>query len=42
MSAEELIREMVDDPTEFNRLYSFVDRMGGQENVEKEVEQAKN
>jgi len=42
MSAEELIREMVDDPTEFNRLYSFVDRMGGQENIEKEVEQAKN
>lgn len=42
MSAEQLIRAMVDDPIEFNKFYSFVDHMGGYDNIEEKIEEAKN
>lgn len=42
MEANKLVRAMVDDPTEFSRFYSFVDHMGGYNNIEEKIEDAKN
>jgi hypothetical protein len=42
MSAEKLLRAMVDDAAEFSRFYLFVDRMGGYDKIDEKIEEAKN
>ena len=42
MSAEELIKEMVDDPAEYTDLMIFVQNLSGFKTLEEEVEEAKN
>ena len=42
MSAEELIKEMVDDPAEYTELMVFVQNLSGFQTLEEEVEEAKN
>ena len=42
MSAEELLRAMVDDPKEFDALYSFAYGAGDTDGIEKRIEEAKN
>lgn len=42
MSAEDLLRAMVDDPLEFSAFYKFVDNMSSSGNIDEKIEQAKN
>ena len=42
MSAEELIKEMVDDPAEYTDLMVFVQNISGFKTLQDEVEEAKN
>lgn len=42
MSAEDLIKEMVDDPAEYTDLMIFVQNLSGFKTLEDEVEEAKN
>ena len=42
MSAEELIKEMVDDPAEYTDLMLFVQQLSGFKTLQEEVEEAKN
>jgi hypothetical protein len=42
MSAEELIKEMVDDPAEYTDLMVFVQNISGFKTLQEEVEEAKN
>lgn len=42
MSAEELIKEMVDDPAEYTDLMLFVQNISGFKTLQDEVEEAKN
>ena len=42
MSAEDLIKEMVDDPAEYTNLMIFVQNLSGFKTLEEEVEEAKN
>lgn len=42
MSAEELIKEMVDDPAEYTDLMLFVQQLSGFTTLQEEVEEAKN
>lgn len=42
MSAEDLLRAMVDDPLEFSAFYKFVDNMSSGGNIDEKIEQAKN
>lgn len=42
MSAEELIKEMVDDPAEYTDLMLFVQKISGFKTLQEEVDEAKN
>ena len=42
MSAEELIKEMVDDPAEYTDLVIFVQQLSGFKSLQEEVDDAKN
>lgn len=42
MSAEELIKEMVDDPAEYTDLMVFVQQLSGFKTLQEEVDEAKN
>jgi len=42
MSAEELIKEMVDDPAEYTDLIIFIQQLSGFKTLQEEVEEAKN
>lgn len=42
MSAEELIKEMVDDPAEYTDLMLFVQQLSGFKTLQEEVDEAKN
>ena len=42
MSAEDLLRAMVDDPSEFSAFYKFADNMSSSGNIDEKIEQAKN
>lgn len=42
MSAEELIKEMVDDPAEYTDLMVFIQQLSGFKTLAEEVEEAKN
>ena len=42
MSAEELIKEMVDDPAEYTDLMIFVQQLSGFKTLQEEVDEAKN
>lgn len=42
MSAEELIKEMVDDPAEYTDLTVFVQKISGFKTLQEEVDEAKN
>ena len=42
MSAEELIKEMVDDPAEYTDLMIFVQNISGFKTLQEEVDEAKN
>lgn len=42
MSAEDLLRAMVDTPAEFNAFYRFVDKMSSGGDIDEKIEQAKN
>lgn len=42
MSAEELIKEMVDDPAEYTDLTVFVQQLSGFKTLQEEVDEAKN
>ena len=42
MSAEELLKEMVDDPAEYTDLMLFVQQISGFKTLQDEVEEAKN
>lgn len=42
MSAEELIKEMVDDPAEYTDLIVFVQQLSGFKTLQEEVDEAKN
>lgn len=42
MSAEELIKEMVDDPAEYTDLMMFIQELSGFKTLQEEIEEAKN
>ena len=42
MSAEELIKEMVDNPAEYTDLFLFVQKLCGFKSIQEEVDEAKN
>ena len=42
MSAEDLLRAMVDDPLEFSAFYKFVDNTSSGGDIDEKIEQAKN
>jgi hypothetical protein len=42
MSAEELIKEMVDDPAEYTELMIFIQQLSGFKTLQEEVDEAKN
>jgi len=42
MSAEDLLRAMVDDPSEFSAFYKFADNLSSGGNIDEKIEQAKN
>lgn len=42
MSAEDLIKEMVDDPAEYTELMLFVQKISGFKSLQEDVEEAKN
>ena len=42
MSAEDLIKEMVDDPAEYTDLMIFIQNISGFKTLQDEVEEAKN
>lgn len=42
MKAEDLIREIVDNPGEYNNLISFIQDLNGFSSIDKDIEQAKN
>ena len=42
MSAEELLKEMVDNPAEYTDLFLFVQKLSGFKTLQEEVDEAKN
>lgn len=42
MSAEELIKEMIDDPAEYTDLMIFIQQLSGFKTLQEEVDEAKN
>ena len=42
MTPEELLKEMIDDPAEYNALVSFISQYNGGVDINEKVKEAKN